>query len=73
MKELGERKCGMRRDGDRFGLLEDPRVRKLDGLPEGWHVMGETFTQPNGWVWANNGETVASGRRERALVREGAA
>lgn len=71
MKEREERKCGMGRDGDRCGLLDDPRVRKLDELPEGWIVMREgTFTQPNGWLWAYNGETVTSGRRERALVRE---
>lgn len=55
---------------DRYGLLDDPKVRKLDSLPEGWHVMDGTFTQPNGWVWAHNGKSIKSGKRETALVME---
>lgn len=54
---------------DRYGLLDDPKVRKLDKLPEGWKYMRGTLTEPNGWAWAYNGESITSGRRERALVR----
>lgn len=55
---------------DRYGLLDNPKVRKLDSLPEGWHVMDGAFTQPNGWVWAHNGKSIKSGERETALVKE---
>lgn len=56
---------------DRHSLLDNPKVRKLDSLPEGWRVMDGALTQPNGWVWANNGKSIESGKRETALVREG--
>lgn len=58
------------REGDRFGLLDDPKVRKLEKLPEGWKVMHGTFTQPVGWLWAENGKSVGSGERETVLVKE---
>ena len=54
---------------DRYGLLDDPKVKKLDKLPEGWKYMRWTLTEPNGWAWAYNGESITSGLRERALVR----
>ena len=57
-------------DGDKYGLLDDPKVRKLEELPEDWEITEHTFTQPNGWRWANNGKTLSSGERETALVRE---
>lgn len=57
--------------GDRCRLLDDPRVRRLDSLPEGWRRTKHALTQPNGWYWANNGRSIFSGERETALVREG--
>ena len=51
-------------------LLDDPKVVKLESLPEGWRVMKGTFTQPNGWVWACNGKSIASGKYRKALVME---
>lgn len=56
---------------DIFGLLDDPRVTKLDSLPDGWRRTEHALTQPNGWYWANNGKSIFSGERETALVKEG--
>ena len=51
-------------------LLDNPSVKKLDELPEGWKRTLRTLTQQNGWYWANNGKSLFSGERESALVRE---
>ena len=53
-----------------MNLLDDPAVKKLDELPEGWKRTLHTLTQPNGWYWANNGKRLLSGERESALVKE---
>lgn len=57
--------------GDRYGLLANPNILKLEKLPEGWKRTKGTMTQPNGWYWANNGKSIFSGERETALVKEG--
>ena len=55
---------------DRYGLLGNPNIRKLERLPDGWRRTKGAMTQPNGWYWANNGKSIFSGERETALVRE---
>ena len=56
--------------GDRYRLLDDLRVCKLDSLPKGWKYANDALTQPNGWRWAHNGKSIFSGERKTALVRE---
>lgn len=55
---------------DKCGLLSDPKVRKLDALPEGWMITQGTLTEPNGWRWANNGKSLFGGERKTALIKE---
>lgn len=55
---------------DKGGLLKNPKVAKLETLPEGWYFMSGTLTQPNGWLWASNRKSIRSGERKTALVRD---
>ena len=47
-----------------------PGQPPVDELPEGWHFMSGTLTQPNGWLWASNRKSIRSGERKTALVRD---
>ena len=56
---------------DYAGFLSNPKVRKLERLPDGWRYTVGALTAPNGWRWANNGKSIFSGERETALIRDG--
>ena len=57
------------RNDDRYGLLDDPDIPKLDELPEGWSYIDGCTTAPCGWMWAHNRKSIRSGERKKALVR----
>lgn len=58
-------------NGDYAGFLNDPTVPKLDRLPVGWSYAQFALTAPSGWKWAHNGVPLSSGKRRKALVKEG--
>lgn len=48
--------------------MSKPKV--LDHIPEGWRLLPGAMTAPRGYKWIFNGESLFSGKRERALVPE---
>lgn len=46
-------------------------ILRYDTMPEGWKVTEGATRHPKGWKWINNGESLFSGKREFALLREG--
>ena len=45
-------------------------VKVLDYIPNGWQLVKNTMTQPNGYNWYSNGKSLFSGEREHCLVKE---
>lgn len=39
-------------------------------MPDGWAVIKEATTAPNGYVWINNQKSVFSDEYEHALLRK---
>lgn len=50
-------------------LLGDPKVAKLENLPEGWRRNEKAMTAPRGWYWADNGKSRFKPGFEQALVK----
>ena len=54
---------------DVLSLLGDPKVAKLENLPEGWRRNEKAMTAPRGWYWADNGKSRFKPGFEHALVK----
>ena len=46
------------------------QAKVLNHIPEGWRLLLGAMTAPRGYRWVFNGESLFSGKRERALVPE---
>ena len=40
----------------------------FSAIPEGWHIVPEATTIPNGYQLISNGQSLFSGKRETALI-----
>jgi hypothetical protein len=54
---------------DVLSLLGDPKVAKLETLPEGWRRNEKAMTAPRGWYWADNGKSRFKPGFEHALIK----
>lgn len=51
--------------------IVNARIKNWDvfsNIPEGWHIVPEATTTPNGYQLISNGQSLFSGKRETALI-----
>ena len=45
-------------------------VKIVEKIPTGWKLLEGATTAPKGYKWVYNGQSLFSGNRERALLKE---
>lgn len=45
-------------------------VKIVEKMPDGWKILEGATTAPKGYKWVYNGESLFSGKREKALLKE---
>ena len=59
----------MRNGKDEKGRQTFVAVNVVNSIPSNWRVDETALTQPNGYVWINNGKSLFGGERENKLLR----
>lgn len=55
--------------GDKY-YRGDAEYDVFNELPNGWRIEDASLTAPTGYQWANNGQSLFSGKRKRALIKK---
>lgn len=55
---------------DKVKFFKEMGIRFVNEMPDGWAVIKEATTAPNGYVWINNKKPLFSGEYEHALLRK---
>lgn len=54
--------------GDKY-YRGDTEYDVFNELPSGWRIEDTSLTAPVGYQWANNGQSLFSGKRKKALIK----